>query len=322
MSTIEKALQKQRELAEKQRALEEQALAEAGREARNVGSSPQISAAMESVVAAPPQPTPAQPSVAQRPPQRTVETAPEQETSNGELIAIDVAQLEANGFITPNESFSKIKEEYRYIKRPLLNNAFGASAATLKNPNLIMVSSSFSGEGKTFTAINLAISMALEEDRNVLLVDADVVRPHVCQRLGITERPGLMDFLRGNTPITSIIHDTNIPKLKLVTAGTRHHHSSEMLASDKMKRLMQELSTRYSDRVVIFDTSPLLGASETNVLSQHAGQAVVVVEEGRTTHHQLEQALRLLDPDIATNLILNKSNAGRSEYYGYYYASS
>ena len=306
MSTIERALAKQRELAEKKHADEEgqQVL---GARAETTGSESDD------------QEWPLEPR--QTPVTGDSAAAPADPVCT-DAIVIDIDLLEANGFITPTENFSKIKEEYRYIKRPLLNNAFGANAASLKNPNLIMVSSSFSGEGKTFTAINLAISMALEEDRNVLLIDADVVHPHICSRLGISERPGLMDFLRGNISINDIIHDTTIPKLKLVTAGTRHHHSSEMLASEKMKRLMTELSTRYSDRVVIFDTSPLLGASETAVLSQHAGQAVVVVEEGRTTHQQMAQALRLLNPEIATNLILNKSSAGRSEYYGYYYASS
>ncbi|WP_210395010.1 XrtA-associated tyrosine autokinase [Motiliproteus sediminis] len=310
MSTIEKALEKQRQLAEKLRQKEADAAARASTQMHPLE---------------PPAP-PSPPTVEVAPhPAEPIKTEANEQPSSGldkPVIEIDVERLDELGFVTPTERFSKIKEEYRYIKRPLLNNAFGATASTLRNPNLIMVSSSFSGEGKTFTAVNLAISMALEQDRNVLLIDADVVHPHVCERLGIEERPGLLDFLRGNLEVTDIIYDTSIPKLKLVTAGTRHHHASEMLASEKMKRLMTELSTRYSDRVVIFDTSPLLGASETNVLSQNAGQAVVVVEQGRTTHQQLEQALRLLNPEIATNLILNKSNAGRSEYYGYYYANN
>ena len=186
-----------------------------------------------------------------------------------------------------------------------------------------MVSSSFSGEGKTYTTVNLAISMALEEDRQVLLIDADVIKPHICERLGIEEgKVGLMDYLTGHAEVQDIICNTNIPNLKLITAGRRHHHSNELIASEKMKRFMDELSARYPDRIVIFDTSPLLGASETNVLAQMTGQAVIVVEEERTTHAQLQSALSLLDPNMAIGLVLNKSKSRRREYYGYYYASS
>ncbi|WP_421864199.1 XrtA-associated tyrosine autokinase [Motiliproteus sp.] len=252
------------------------------------------------------------PSVKDAPPSR-----PDQQ------VEIDIERLESLGMVTPNESFTHIKEEYRYIKRPLLNNAFGAGAATLTRPNLVLVSSSFSGEGKTYTTVNLAISMALEEDRKVLLVDADVIKPHICERLGIPDGElGLMDYLTGNAEVEDIMFNTNIPNLKLITAGRRHHHSNEYIASEKMKRFMDELSARYPDRIVIFDTSPLLGASETNVLAQMTGQAVVVVEEERTTHAQLQQALSLLDPNMAIGLVLNKSKSRRREYYGYYYASS
>ncbi len=238
-----------------------------------------------------------------------------------EDVYIDIDFLERTGMMTPTENFSKIKEEYRYIKRPLLNNAFGSEDASIPNANLIMVSSTHSGEGKTFTAINLAISMVLEQDRTVLLVDADVINPHVCKRLNIEEDgPGLMDYLRGEATVSDIILSTNIPKLKIITAGSRYHHSNEMFASEKMRQFTQELSTRYSDRIVVFDTAPLLGASETKVLSQLTGQAVIVVEQERTKQGNLERALGELSPNQAVGLVLNKSRSSRREYYGYYYA--
>ncbi|MEH6625323.1 MAG: XrtA-associated tyrosine autokinase [Motiliproteus sp.] len=238
------------------------------------------------------------------------------------VFNIDIKRLDEMGMVTPTEAFSSIKEEYRYIKRPLLNNAFGDLSSSLKHPNLIMVSSSFPGEGKTFTAINLAISIAMEQDRKVMLIDADVINPNVCNRLGLSERTGLLNYLKGEASVQDIISDTNIPNLKLITAGNRSHQSNELLASAKMANLMSELSTRYKDRICIFDTSPILGASETNVLSQMTGQGVIVVEEERTTHGQLERSLSLLNPEMAVGLVLNKSKKSRKEYYGYYYANS
>ncbi len=235
-------------------------------------------------------------------------------------IIIDSDQLERDGMVAPTEKFAKIKEQYRYIKRPLLNNAFGENASLLKHPNLVMVSSSYPSEGKTFTAINLAISMVLEQDRTVLLVDADVINPTLSTRFTSQDKQGLLDYLKGNANVQDIILNTNIPNFKIITAGKRSHHSNEMIASDKMKQLMGELSTRYPDRIVIFDTAPLLGASETHVLSQMVGQAVIVVEEERTTHSQLERALSMLNPDLAVGLVLNKSKSRRRDYYGYYYS--
>ncbi|MEH6648464.1 MAG: XrtA-associated tyrosine autokinase [Motiliproteus sp.] len=351
MSTIERALEKQRQQEERKQQLSQQQEQLQAREMAQSQDDNRVSAAALSDAAsgsnngdetsAPPTlqvyteslattaPAPARPSIKTNHYQPPLEPAAReaQPYNNAEQasvnnrepqVNINIERLEALGMVSPTESFTQIKEEYRYIKRPLLNNAFGPGSSTLNNPNLVMVSSSFSGEGKTFTTINLAISMALEENRKVLLVDADVIKPHICERLGIAEQAGLMDYLTGKADVSDIILSTNIPNLRLITAGRRHHHSNEMIASDKMKTFMKELSLRYPDRIVIFDTSPLLGASETNVLAQMTGQAVVVVEEQRTTHPQLQHALTLLDSNMAVGLVLNKSKSRRREYYGYY----
>ncbi|MEH6472612.1 MAG: XrtA-associated tyrosine autokinase [Halopseudomonas sp.] len=326
MSTIERALEKQRQLEEQKRHLQQreqerqakvQTLEEATPspryEPQTLAFGPATQTSLPETKSSP-QPT--EPIT-----QASEQHQGQQPSSSDKNVHIDIHRLESMGMVSPTESFTKIKEEYRYIKRPLLNNAFGPGSKTLDQPNLVMVSSSFPGEGKTFTTINLAISMAMEEDRQVLLIDADVIKPSICNRLGIVDQPGLMDYLTGKVEVNDIIISTNIPNLKLITAGRHHHHSNEMIASEKMKRFMEELSARYPDRIVIFDTSPLLGASETNVLAQMTGQAVVVVEEKRTTHSQLKQALSLLNPDMAVGLVLNKSNS-RKDNYGYYYASS
>jgi receptor protein-tyrosine kinase len=243
-------------------------------------------------------------------------------TQDPEELYIDTDRLERMGLITPTENFTPIKEEYRYIKRPLLDNAFGANAKQLINPNLILVSSCHSGEGKTFTALNLALSMVTEHDRCVLLVDADVINPNLSRRLNISDQAlGLLDYLNSKAEVREIIQSTSIPNFKVVSAGTHHHHATEMIASERMKQFMKELSSRYSDRIVIFDTSPLLGASETSVLAKMTGQAVIVIEEARTSQRQVERALSLLKPNMAIGLVLNKSTTRQKDYYGYYGAS-
>lgn len=243
-------------------------------------------------------------------------------THDREQLYIDTDHLEQLGLVTPTENFTPIKEEYRYIKRPLLDNAFGANAAQLTNPNLVLVSSCYAGEGKTFTALNLALSMVAEHDRCVLLVDADVINPNLSRKLNISDQAlGLLDYLNGKAEVRDIIQSTSIPNFKVVSAGTRHHHATEMIASERMKQFMKELSSRYSDRIVIFDTSPLLGASETSVLAQMTGQALIVVEEARTSQRQVERALSLLKPKMAIGLVLNKSRTRQKDYYGYYGAS-
>ncbi len=324
-NTIERALEKQRQLLEN---VDENI----DRQDSSTSAAPVTEpATSHQHIPSPPNPEPVEPTTREPLPpisQQGMTDAALAKNKEPQDVEISIDFLEEQGMVTPTENFSKIKEEYRYIKRPLLNNAFDYSntnpttseKTSFPNANLIMVSSAHSGEGKTFTAINLAISMVLEQDRTVLLVDADVINPSICQRLNIEDRPGLMDYLRGEVSVGDIILSTNIPKLKLITAGSRYHHSNEMLASEKMRQFTKELSSRYSDRIVIFDTSPLLGASETNVLAQLTGQAVIVVEQEKTKQRNLDRALEVLHPDQAVGLVLNKSKSSRKDYYGYYYA--
>jgi receptor protein-tyrosine kinase len=238
-------------------------------------------------------------------------------------VELDSDKLRAAGLVTPDEERSQIAEEYRHIKRPLLLNAFGDGALEASNRNLIMVTSSRPSEGKTFTTVNLALSIALERDRTVLLVDADVARPSVARLLDFPNTAGLVDFLADqNRPLSDLILRTSVPKLRILPAGRRHAHSTELLASETMSRLVQELSQRYPDRVVLFDSPPLLATSEAAVLAGLMGQVVMVVESGKTKREELNEALALLDPKQYIGLVLNKSNKpfGADYYYGGYKA--
>ena len=235
-------------------------------------------------------------------------------------INIDFAILRARGLLTSDDERSSLAEEYRMIKRPLLANAFGANP--VKSGNLIMVTSSLPGEGKTFTTINLAISIAMELDRTVLLVDADVAKPRMPEYLGFRSEHGLLDILRqGTRDLSNVILRTNIENLSILPAGRTYARATELLASEAMDRLIAELANRYPDRLVIFDSPPLLATSEASVLASHMGQIVMVAEADKTPKNALREALSRLEGACdVIGMVLNKSashNAGGYGYYGY-----
>lgn len=236
-----------------------------------------------------------------------------------EMISLNGERLTERGFIYGADSAHHIQEEFRHIKRKLLNNAFGAAAKTLKHSNLIMVSSSNPNEGKTFISINLALSVALEQDKTVLLIDADVLRPSLHRELEFESKRGLIEYLLTEVnSLSDVIYNTNIPNLKLIPAGKPHHLTNELLASERMVELAQELAQRYPDRLVIFDCPPILGVTETPVLSDLVGQAVVVVEESKTKIDDVKRAVSQLNENIAIGFVMNKTIRSKKDVYGYY----
>jgi receptor protein-tyrosine kinase len=238
---------------------------------------------------------------------------------DNDLIVLNSEHLTKKGFIYSANSAHHIQEEFRHIKRKLLNNAFGPAAKTLKHSNLIMISSSNPNEGKTFISINLALSIALEQDKTVLLVDADVLRPSLHRELQFESKQGLLEFLSDEvSSLSDVIYNTNVPNLKLIPAGKPHHLTNELLASTKMAMLAEELAQRYPDRIVIFDCPPILGVTETPVLSSLVGQAVVVVEESKTKLEDVKKAVSQLNEDIAVGFVMNKTVRSKKDGYGYY----
>lgn len=232
-------------------------------------------------------------------------------------------QLEEKGFVSTTGQRKQINEEYREIKRKLLSNAFGPISKTLTNSNVIMVTSGRPSEGKTFTAANLALSIASEQDKTVLLVDADVLKPNVLRTLGLERRKGLMEYLMGEVEeVSDVLYPTNIDTLKIIPAGKYDHRTTELLASQRMHDTVDEFANRYKDRVVIIDTPPLIGITESAVLANFAGQAVVVVEEGRSKLNDIKFSIERLNPEMAVGFVVNKSVDSNSlnGYYGYYYA--
>lgn len=239
-------------------------------------------------------------------------------------VTINLARLKSAGFVTPDAERTEIAEEFRLIKRPLLINATGQGGEAVPRGNMILVTSSLPGEGKTFCAINLAISIAMELDRTVLLVDADVAKPKLLYYLGVQgEKEGLLDVLRNDRiSLADVLLKTNIEKLTLLPAGKPYKHATELLASEAMNRLVDDMANRYADRIVIFDSPPLLATSEASVLASHMGQIVMVVEADRTPQSALREALELIgDSGAAISLLLNKTTGPQSAggYYGYGY---
>ena len=235
-------------------------------------------------------------------------------------VEVDLVQLAAKGIITPDAPRSHVADEYRVLKRPLLGNAQGKGQAPVDRGNLIMVTSSVPGEGKTFTAINLAISIAMELDNTVLLVDADVSRPSVLNVLGLPAAKGLMDLLLDDElHLGDVMLKTNIEKLTLVPVGSAAKRATELLASEAMTRLLDEMATRYSDRIIIFDSPPLLVTTEAPVLASHVGQVLLVVEAEQTPQSVVKQALATIQSCPVVLTMLNKaSSVGSGTYYDYY----
>jgi receptor protein-tyrosine kinase len=235
-------------------------------------------------------------------------------------IELDLARLKAAGFLTPDTARSQLADEFRVIKRPLIGNAKGRSASVVERANLIMVTSAFPGEGKSFTAINLAMSIAMELDNTVLLVDGDVAAPGLSEVLGLPKSDGLIEVLtEDGYDLADVLLKTNVEKLSVLPAGSPHVRNTELLASKAMTNLLDEMMLRYPDRIIVFDSPPLLPTTESRVLATHMGQIVVVVEADKTTHNAVAQAFATIEACPVVMTVLNKaagSEMGR--YYGYY----
>ena len=268
-----------------------------------------------------------QPSMRPAPPPDSIPEVPVQAQSETDTPRheLNLSRLKSQNFITPQAEHSNMAEEFRMIKRPLLDHAFGQNSARVRNGNLIMVTSALPGEGKTFSTINLAMSIAMEMGRTVLLVDADAPNPNLLKKLGVSYDKGLLDLLDDSSmTLSDVIIRTNIENLSILPAGRHNRHATELLASDAMSALLDDMAQRYPDRIILFDSPPLLVTSEASVLASHMGQIVMVVEAEKTPQPAVRQALTLIEDCDLTWVLLNKTrNLAGVDYYGYgYYGKS
>ncbi len=237
-----------------------------------------------------------------------------------QVVALDMSRLERAGHVIPTRGRSLLGEEFRRIKHHLLSRIRHAQSPE-ERMTLIGVTSALPGEGKTTTAINLALSMSAEIDTTVLLVDADVLRPDVLHRLGVAPRPGLLDLLEspGMDP-RDVLLKTNVPKLTVLPAGRARENAAELLSSEAMDDLLDTLVAQSPRQVIVFDAPPLLLSTESRALAHRMGQIVVVVEAGKTPRSAVTQAFAAIDDCPHVLALLNKaseaSHFGYDDYYG------
>lgn len=236
------------------------------------------------------------------------------------VVTIDPARLTSKNLLNPQSKRSRPVEEFRLIKRRVLSRRWSNTGAF---GNTIMVTSALPEEGKTTVSINLAMSIAAEEDLRVLLVDADFIKPDALRRLGVTAEKGLIDVIHDpSIDISDVMLRTNIEKLTLIPAGRLHDRCTELLASARMNEIIAELANRYEDRILIFDSPPVLATTESIALASHMGQIVFVVQAGRTRRQLVDSALELLGNSEHVGLLLNRVKPGiGSSEFGYYYAA-
>ncbi len=235
-------------------------------------------------------------------------------------LHIDMGTMCKAGLVAPIADQRVFEEEYRIIKRPLLSNAFGRDAVCGGNGNSIMVTSSLAGEGKTFTSINLAFSLAKEKGTSVILVDADVLKAHITTFFDAEDEKGLLDFLdEPETPIETVVVPTNIDGLSIVPSGVPRNNTTELISSERMSDFIAQASSIGNRQIVLFDSPPLLQTTESIALAGVAGQVVLVVQAGATLQEVVQQSISILDESKPLNLVLNQALSPQGKgYYGDY----
>ncbi len=265
-------------------------------------------------------------------PKRNRATSPvrTEEVPPAATITISIDKLRAAGMVTPDGGNVEVNAEFRVIKRPLLENAFSKNGQSgSAHANTVMITSAIPGEGKSFCAMNLVMSLAMEPDHNVILVDADVHRFTALRELGVEsqlkDKHGLVDLLRDPAlPIEACVYHTNIDKLSVLPFGHFHARATELFGSRAMLDRIDQLCARYQNSMIVFDCPPILATTEARVLASQLGQVVFVVEAERTQRDQLKEALAIIEDANVVGTILNKNlNQAAHDYYSsYYYAAA
>jgi len=261
--------------------------------------------------------TPPAPSAPRPPATRGERTLVPVETTR--VVTIDRAKLRSLDLLPPPDAERQLTSQYQHIKRPLVASVLSRSPALGNASHVIMMASALPGEGKTFTSINLALSLALEKDFEVLLVDADVRKPHVSRLFGVEHEPGLIDLLLDKTLRTSqVILRTDVPGLSVMPAGRHMETATELLASERMAEVIAQLAAPDGRRIVLLDSPPLLLSTEAHALAASAGQVVMVVRAEVTSQAAVKDAINSIVAGKPMSLILNQTSASPSSgYYGY-----
>jgi len=300
MSLIERALERlKQEAAERRKAAEATAKAVPAAEAIPAAS------------ATPSVATPATPSS-----RESLEPAQAIPCRSDRILTIDLQALRAAGTLAPTTEERRLAEEYRIIKRPLLKTM--AQGESQQRRNLVAVTSALPGEGKTFTSINLALSLAMERGRQVILVDGDAAKRHVTHIFGLDGEPGLLDVGGEGVALSQAILSTDVPSLYVLPAGTPHAESTEILRSERTAEVLRSLAAD-PRCIVLIDSAPMLVTSEAGVLVSVAGQVVMVVKASETPQEVVLRAVEAVSDDKPVSLLLNQVLSAPERHYGYYY---
>jgi protein-tyrosine kinase len=240
-------------------------------------------------------------------------------TPAGPELVLNRGRLAGFGIAIPSAARSRTVEEFRLVKR----NLVGAWSqkdlmADRRASRLIMVTSARPGEGKTFTALNLALAFASERSVKALLVDVDTQHSTTPEILGIERNKGIVDVLAGNLELPEVLIQTNIPNLMILPAGPGGPHVPELLSSPEMGALLDEMTQRLPDHYLIIDTPPCMASSDAAALAPLVGQIVFVVEANNTQQGEIEAALSTLSTCPRISLLLNKSDSLATEHFGSY----
>jgi exopolysaccharide/PEP-CTERM locus tyrosine autokinase len=249
--------------------------------------------------------------------------APQQpeSTAHSRQVTIDRAALRQHGIALPSAGRSRIAEEFRIVKRQIvakfIDEVDGDPEAARNR--VIMVTSAKPGEGKTFAAINLALSIASEQDLKVLLIDLDT-RHHAMQdMMGIPAGRGLTDLLSNpDVDFADVVLRTNMPNLAVIPAGHPDNRGPELLSSKRTREMFEEMTQRYSDRFIIFDAPSCLASSDPATLAGKVGQVVFVVEADQTQQEEVEAGLALVRACPNISLLLNKVRNSATDQFGSY----
>ncbi len=216
--------------------------------------------------------------------------------------------------VSMNDMCSPAAEEFRKLKQSLVR-------MTKKEnfQNTILITSGTSGEGKSVTSTNLAISLAQEFDHTVLLIDADLRRPSCHELLCLENTYGLSDCLLEGRDVSQGMIKTGIGKLTFLPAGSPMANPAELLASKRMELVLKEMKSRYSDRYIIIDSPPVLPFAETRTLSRLVDMTILVIQDGRLSKYELRETLEALSGAHVAGAVYTQasSSSSKSRYSGY-----
>lgn len=202
-------------------------------------------------------------------------------------------------------------ELFKILRTNILFPAIG------QPPKSILVTSALPEDGKSFVTSNLAISIAYGVEEHVLLIDGDIRKPSIHQRFGIKGAAGLSEYLAGGDDIAAMLRRTPIDKLKIIPAGDPPANPTELMASKKMKALVDEVKSRYDDRYILIDSPPPAMASETNVLAQYVDGIIIVVRAGKTPRDAVADTVERIGKEKLIGIVLNQADSSSTKYYGY-----